>query len=109
MNLEAKELLTQSPDHILAMADVVSDVATRGIEWAEEYINVNTIRVDFVEFRTAVYEAACQVYDGEDGCVLDCNDCELTEYEAEVLITTFAMAAFQFMQTHAVFVVEIPV
>lgn len=97
--LQAYEIVKQDVAHTVEYADLLAQISNVAVEWVEEFLEGKDV-VTMESLRRVAYSAACQMFDGEDGAIL--KNGEMTEYEHEVLITTYVISAIQYAQQHTV-------
>jgi hypothetical protein len=90
--MEAGQFLTTDLKHLIAVASAQFDAAQAGQDYAEEYID-NTDSFQLENFRRDVYQRACDYNDPQDDCPVDCDE---TDFECEVLIASFVLAAIDY-------------
>lgn len=94
-------ILDETLEHILAMADLITKISANAIEWAEEYNEANPgLALDI--WRRVAYDRACNLFDGNDDCILNCDDCFPTDFEFDVFISSYVYAVFAYLQQHTV-------
>jgi hypothetical protein len=97
--LQAYEVVKQPLQHTLEYAELLTKIGNAAVEWADDFLSDND-PCTMEALRSAAYSEACQMFDGEDATILKAGN--PTEYEHEVLITTYVISAIQYAQQHTV-------